>query len=39
MAIMEKYNTGYVFLIDAGIYEGIVTRMGIAKLMLKTEIL
>lgn len=39
MAIMEKYNTGYVFLIDEGVYEGIVTRMGIAKLMLKTEIL
>ena len=39
MAIMEKYNTGYVFLIDAGVYKGIVTRMGIAKLMLKSEVL
>ncbi|MDH3976563.1 MAG: CBS domain-containing protein [Deltaproteobacteria bacterium] len=35
LAIMEKYNTGYIFLIDNGIYEGIVTRMGIAQLMLK----
>lgn len=35
LAIMEKYNTGYIFLIDNGIYEGIVTRMGIAELMLK----
>ena len=39
LAIMEKYNTGYVFLIDAGVYKGIVTRMGIAKLMLKSEVL
>ncbi|MDT8318704.1 MAG: CBS domain-containing protein [bacterium] len=37
LAIMEKYNTGYVFLVDAGIYKGIVTRMGVAKLMLKAE--
>ena len=34
LSIMEKFNTGYVFLIDSGVYEGIVTRMGIAELML-----
>lgn len=39
LAIMEKFNTGYIFLIDSGIYKGIVTRMGIAKLMLQSELL
>ena len=34
LAIMERYNTGYIFLIDKGVYGGIVTRMGIAQLML-----
>ena len=37
ISIMEKFNTGYVFLIDSGIYSGIVTRLGIARLMLKSE--
>ena len=37
LAIMEKFNTGYIFLIDSGVYEGIVTRLGIAKLMLKSK--
>ena len=37
LAIMEQFNTPYVFLIDSGIYEGIVTRMGIAELMLKSK--
>jgi len=35
LAIMERYNTGYIFLIDNGVYEGIVTRMGVAELLLK----
>ncbi len=35
LAIMEQYNSGYIFLIDDGIYKGIVTRMGIAALMLR----
>ena len=39
LAIMEQFNTGYIFLIDSGVYEGIVTRMGIAELMLKSEVL
>ena len=37
LSIMEKYNTGYVFLIDEGEYEGVVTRMGIARLMLENR--
>lgn len=32
---MEQYNSGYIFLIDDGVYRGIVTRMGIAALMLR----
>lgn len=35
LAIMEQYNSGYIFLIDDGVYKGIVTRMGIAALMLR----
>lgn len=35
LAIMEQYNSGYIFLIDRGVYKGIVTRMGIAALMLQ----
>lgn len=35
LAVMERYNTGYIFLIDKGVYEGIVTRMGVAELLLK----
>ena len=35
LAIMEQYNSGYIFLIDKGVYKGIVTRMGIAALMLR----
>ena len=36
LAIMERFNTGYIFLIDSDKYQGIVTRMGIAKLLLQT---
>jgi CBS domain-containing protein len=35
LAIMERQGTGYIFLIDQGRYQGIVTRMGIAELMLR----
>ena len=34
LAIMEAYNTHYVFLIEEGTYVGVVTRMLIAKRML-----
>ena len=37
LAIMEQYNSGYIFLIDEGLYKGIVTRMGIAALMLRIK--
>lgn len=35
LSIMERYNSGYVFLMDDGEYKGIVTRMGIARLLLE----
>lgn len=34
LAIMEMFNTSYVFLIDNGEYRGLVTRMVIAHRML-----
>jgi len=34
LAIMEQLNTDYVFVVDGGKYLGIVTRRGIASLML-----
>lgn len=35
LSLMEHFNTGYIFLLDNGSYRGIVTRMGIARLMLR----
>ena len=35
LAIMEAYNTHYIFLIDQGDYVGVVTRMVIAERMLE----
>ena len=34
LAIMEAYNTNYIFLIEEGEYVGVVTRMVIAERML-----
>jgi CBS domain-containing protein len=34
LSVMEYYNTGYVFLCDDERYRGIVTRMGIARVLL-----
>lgn len=33
LAVMEKYDTSYVFVVDDGHYEGIVTIQGIAAKM------
>ena len=35
LALMEVHNTGYIFLIEDGRYEGVVTRMVIARRMLE----
>ena len=32
---MEDYNTGYLFLEDEGRYLGVITRIGVAKLVLE----
>jgi len=36
LAIMEAYNTHYIFLIENGEYMGVVTRMVIANRMLES---
>ncbi len=33
---MEDYNTGYLFLVENGRYLGVITRIGVAKLVLET---
>lgn len=35
LSVMEHYNTGYIFLCDDNAYKGMVTRMGIARLLLE----
>jgi predicted transcriptional regulator len=35
LAIMELHNTSYIFLIEDGEYEGVVTRMVVAHRMLR----
>ena len=35
LALMEVYNSSYIFLIDDGKYQGVVTRMVIAERMLE----
>lgn len=37
LAIMERDNSSYAFVIDNGEYKGMVTRMWIASLMLKVR--
>jgi len=38
LSVMEHYNTGYIFLCDDDQYKGMVTRMGIAKLLLQKRV-
>ena len=35
LALMEVHNTSYIFLIEDGVYKGVVTRMVVAKRMLE----
>ncbi len=32
---MEDYNTGYLFLLERGRYLGVITRIGVAQLILE----
>lgn len=34
LALMEKYNSSYIFAIDDGVYRGVVTRQDIARMVL-----
>lgn len=36
LSMMEHFNSGYIFLCDNDQYRGIVTRMGIARLLLQS---
>ncbi|MCU7906969.1 MAG: CBS domain-containing protein [Candidatus Thiodiazotropha sp. (ex Epidulcina cf. delphinae)] len=37
LAIMEQYNTGYLFVTEGNEYQGVVTRMSIAKAVIAKE--
>ncbi len=35
ISIMERFNSGYIFVVDHNHYLGIATRMGVARLMME----
>ena len=35
MALMEKFNTSYLFVIDDGTFHGVVTRLRLTRLLLE----
>ncbi len=37
MALMEKFNSSYLFVIDEGQYLGVVTRLGLTRLLLEEQ--
>lgn len=37
MALMEKFNSSYLFVIDDGVYRGVVTRLGLTRLLLEGQ--
>ena len=38
MALMEKFNSSYLFVIDDGLYRGVVTRLGLTRLLLEESV-
>jgi hypothetical protein len=34
---MEQYNTEYLFVTEEGVYQGVVTRMSIARAVVTKE--
>jgi hypothetical protein len=34
---MEQYNTEYLFVAEEGVYQGVVTRMSIARALVSKE--
>lgn len=39
MALMEKFNSSYLFVIDDGRYVGTVTRLGLTRVLLEEQTL
>jgi predicted transcriptional regulator len=39
LAIMVKYDTTYVFIVDDGVYKGVVTTLAIAQRMIELDVL
>lgn len=37
MALMEKFNSSYLFVIDDGRYRGVVTRLGLTRVLLEEQ--
>lgn len=37
MALMEKFNSSYLFVIDDGDYRGVVTRLGLTRVLLDMQ--
>ena len=35
MALMEKFNSSYLFVVDEGVYRGVVTRLGLTRVLLE----
>ena len=38
LAVMEKYNSTYLFIVDDGDYKGVVTILGIARRMIALDL-
>ena len=39
MALMEKFNSSYLFVVDDGHYKGMVTRLGLTRVLLEEQTL
>ena len=37
MALMEKFDSSYLFVVDDGRYRGVVTRLGLARILLEEQ--
>lgn len=39
LAVMEKHNSNYAFIMDDGVYKGVVTTLAIARRMIALDII
>lgn len=37
MALMEQYNSSYLFIVDDGVFRGVVTRLGLTRVLLEEQ--